>query len=56
MLEFHDDGIGVATESHSGVGMHSMRERAEELGGTLIITSNQPRGTVIQVALPLVTP
>jgi signal transduction histidine kinase len=56
ILELHDDGLGIAAQARSGVGMHSMRERAEELGGSLIITPNRPRGTVVQVTVPIVKP
>lgn len=54
ILEVCDNGIGVAADARSGVGMYSMRERVEELGGTLSITSNQPHGMIVQVALPIV--
>jgi len=33
-LEICDDGLGLPPHPHSGVGIASMRERAEELGGT----------------------
>ena len=36
-LEVSDDGKGVAEDRSAGVGMSSMRERAEELGGTLAV-------------------
>lgn len=55
LLEVRDDGIGVAADTRSGVGMHSMRERAEELGGALTIAANQPCGTIVQVSLPIIT-
>ena len=32
-LEITDDGSGISPDRHSGVGLNSMRERAEELGG-----------------------
>jgi signal transduction histidine kinase len=40
-----DDGIGVPEYRSAGVGMSSMRERAEELGGTLDIEALPKRGT-----------
>lgn len=36
-----------------GVGFHSMRERAEELGGQLSIESGEKRGTRVTAVLPL---
>ncbi len=46
-----DDGCGVGS-SPAGVGMASMRERAEELGGALTVTSS-PGGTRVTARLPL---
>ena len=37
----------------TGIGLTSMRDRAESLGGTFIIESNKNIGTNVQVALPL---
>src|SRR6266581_7076228 len=39
VLEIRDDGQGLPPAHHSGIGLTSMRERAEELGGTCTITS-----------------
>ena len=37
-IEIQDDGIGIEDVTRTrGVGLTSMRERAEELGGTLFI-------------------
>ena len=47
-----DDGSGLAADPGVGVGLSSMRERAEELGGTLTVTSDGA-GTVVEAALPL---
>jgi signal transduction histidine kinase len=44
-----DDGIGFESTSSSGIGMGSMRERAEEIQAQLIVTSARNEGT--QVAL-----
>ena len=56
ILEIADDGAGfregaVATIPGSGLGMLTMRERAEALGGSLEVKSS-PQGTVIRVRLP----
>jgi signal transduction histidine kinase len=51
-VEIVDDGHGLPTEVEAGVGLRSMRERAEELGGSYAIAAG-PRGTRISVSLPL---
>lgn len=48
-----DDGVGIADDHRPGVGLESMRERAEELNGTLTITSVHPAGTRVTALLPL---
>jgi len=52
-LEVHDDGIGIEEARPAGVGLASMRERAQELGGTFTIRKAQPCGTQITACLPL---
>jgi signal transduction histidine kinase len=54
-LEIRDDGIGLPDVRRSGVGIGSMRERAEELGGTCTVTPAPDRGTLVVVHLPLAT-
>ncbi len=49
-----DDGVGIPDESTIGVGLVSMRERADELGGSLIIEAVQPSGTSIRACLPVI--
>lgn len=52
-LRITDDGIGSAAQRAGGVGIGSMRERAEELGGTFEIATAAGSGTTIRVKLPL---
>ena len=52
-MEIADDGVGLAAERRMGVGLISMRERAEELGGSCAITSAGGHGTRVRVELPL---
>lgn len=52
-IEICDDGTGLAPERQVGVGLISMRERAEELGGTCAITSAAGEGVRVLAALPL---
>ena len=49
-----DDGVGLprGPEDKTGVGLQHMRERAEELGGTLNIDSPAGRGTTVRFTLP----
>jgi signal transduction histidine kinase len=51
-LEIKDDGRGLPVKVEAGVGLTSMRERAEELGGDLALTANRP-GTTVTARLPL---
>ena len=53
-----DDGIGfeVDVASTKGLGLTSMRERLEPLGGTLAIHSRPGAGTRLQVAVPVALP
>jgi signal transduction histidine kinase len=51
-LEVEDDGRGVGNDHKAGVGTHSMRERAEELGGRCTIEALPLRGTLVSVQLP----
>jgi signal transduction histidine kinase len=52
-LEITDDGIGLPPGHSAGVGLISMRERAEELGGNCAIEPIQEGGTRVIVRLPL---
>jgi signal transduction histidine kinase len=48
-----DDGRGFDPNvKHEGLGLHSMRERAEALGGTFSLESAPGQGTTIKVDLP----
>lgn len=52
-IEVVDDGQGLPEGLHSGVGLSSMRERAEELGGTFTAQRVPLGGTRVQARLPL---
>jgi signal transduction histidine kinase len=58
VLEVADDGVGVPEGRRAGVGTSSMRERAEELGGTLTIEPIREGGTRVlaRLALPAEDP
>lgn len=53
-LTIADDGVGLAAERKAGVGLASMRERAAELGGTLVIETRLDGGTSVRAQLPIV--
>jgi signal transduction histidine kinase len=55
-LEIKDDGRGLPTAARPGVGLNSMRERAEELGGSWLVDSVRPGGTRIEARLPCHVP
>jgi signal transduction histidine kinase len=56
-LDVSDDGIGMATATHDGkqpgLGLLSMRERANRLGGTCAIADNVGAGTRVSTRIPL---
>lgn len=55
-LAVSDDGIGISVESvhrGPGLGMHSLRQRAALLGGTVAIERNPHGGTTVAVSYPL---
>jgi PAS domain S-box-containing protein len=55
-LEVRDNGQGFDLEAfkdRTGIGLASMQERAESLGGQLLIDSNPGQGTCVEVLVPL---
>ncbi len=46
-----DDGTGLLAADHHGHGLAIMRERAEELGGTVRVRDGSP-GVIVEVRLP----
>ena len=59
VLRIHDDGVGFDVERHfaasaaiaSGIGIRSIRDQAESIGGKLIVKSGPP-GTTLEVTAP----
>ncbi|HZA37927.1 MAG TPA: PAS domain S-box protein [Candidatus Baltobacteraceae bacterium] len=52
-LELRDDGDGFKVKDrHDGFGLAGMRERVEQIGGKLKITSARGKGTKVVVTLP----
>jgi signal transduction histidine kinase len=52
-VEICDDGCGLLVDGRPGVGLASLRERAEELGGTFRLETRPAGGTRIVARLPL---
>jgi signal transduction histidine kinase len=52
-VEVDDDGTGLPAAPVPGIGLASMRERAEEVGGTLAVGAPPSGGTSVRAVLPL---
>jgi signal transduction histidine kinase len=52
LVEVADDGTGDLRPRPGGVGLHSMRQRAEGIGGTLSIVGRPGAGTRVSADLP----
>ena len=59
VLDIHDNGIGFVAParpgraSDGGVGLRAMRERVEQMGGTVTVESSPGDGTTVVIHLPL---
>jgi len=50
ILTIEDNGRGMDTaQSYSGLGMHTLRSRVQQLGGTLQIESEKDKGTGVYI-------
>jgi signal transduction histidine kinase len=58
VVRVEDDGRGYngVSPPTAGVGLDSMRARAEEIGGRLTIGPREPSGTVVEAVLPAGSP
>ncbi len=52
-LDVRDDGRGLGVAHRPGVGLVSMRERCEQLGGRFSIGPSHGRGTLVTARLPI---
>ena len=52
-IEIRDDGVGLPSNRRAGVGLTSMRERAEEIGGSCVIEAGATGGTRVLAKLPI---
>jgi two-component system, NarL family, sensor kinase len=55
-LSVEDDGTGLPDSYRAGTGLHSIRERATELGGQATASRAASGGTVVAARLPLPSP
>lgn len=56
MLDVQDNGVGLNgadSQWQGGFGLTVMRERAEQLGGTLLVESDDGEGTTVVVSIPV---
>lgn len=53
-MEICDNGRGLPQSVRAGVGLTSMRERSEELGGIFLVESANPQGTKVTAVLPII--
>jgi two-component system NarL family sensor kinase len=51
-IEIEDDGQGLPSARMHGIGLDSMRERAEELGGRFEVSAS-PEGTCVSAQIPV---
>jgi signal transduction histidine kinase len=55
-MTIKDNGCGFDSQAHhNGLGLYSMRERAEVSGGSFTVESAPDQGTQIKVTLPKVS-
>jgi len=52
-ISIHDNGVGLAPDASTGIGVTAMRERVGGLDGTTDIESSPGRGTLVRVVLPV---
>ena len=58
LLTVEDDGVGLEADpddAGGGVGLASMRERAERLNGELVVRPGRAGGTVVELEIPVAT-
>ncbi|MET7805107.1 sensor histidine kinase [Micromonospora chersina] len=51
-LRVEDDGRGIVPGTPAGIGMRSMRERAEGIGGACVVAPGPDGGTTVTVRVP----
>ncbi len=54
VLEVRDEGIGFGTDDKQGLGLVSMRERAEMMNGRIEFLDSESGGAIVRVTVPTV--
>ncbi len=57
MLDVQDDGVGLngaISQWQGGFGLTAMRERVEQLGGSMLVESEDEEGTTVVVSIPVI--
>jgi len=57
VLRVSDDGVGLQPDAErmpGHYGLRGMRERVEGVGGTFLLTTATPRGSIVQARVPLI--
>lgn len=52
-IEDNGKGFHLNEDTREGIGLHSMKKRAEDIGGTIAFESNQPSGTRVHLRIPM---
>ncbi len=56
-LRVEDDGVGFdAARSGGGMGLENMRSRAAAIGGTIAVTTEPGKGTLVRLSVPRAAP
>lgn len=55
-LTVQDNGLGLPMMRRPGVGLNSMRERAEEIGGRWVVATSRAGGTTVAAHFPIPQP
>lgn len=53
VVEIADDGVGMPPGARGGIGLLSMRERAQEVGGSVAYETSEGGGTFVRAELPV---
>jgi signal transduction histidine kinase len=55
-LEVRDNGVGLDNRQRNGNGLRNIKQRAQHLGGSSVVTPNGERGTLMHWTVPSTQP